>query len=103
MFFLNINLIGLGHTYGHGVYFSVNTSYAHNYTDVSIDAGVRKMFRARVLVGRTTLGNEKIRTPPTIKSNCEQYDSTCDKEKTLYVVYEDTQSYPEYLITYKSC
>ena len=94
--------MGKGHKYGHGVYFFVNTSYAHIFTDVSIDAGVRKMFRARVLVGKATLGNEKTRTPP-VKPNGEQYDSTCDKEKTLYVVYEDTQSYPEYLITYKSC
>jgi len=101
--FNNYYCAGLnGHKFGHGIYFSVNTSYAHNYTDVSLDTGVRKIFRARVLIGKPVVGNETHKIPP-LKSNGDHYDSTCDKEKSLYVVYEDTQSYPEYLISYKSC
>lgn len=60
------------------------------------------MFRARVLVGQSTLGNEETIVPP-FKNNGERYDSTCDATKTIFVCYHDSQCYPEYLINYASC
>ena len=91
-----------GHKNGYGVYFSTNSSYAHQFTDISTENGDRKMFRARVALGKSTVGNESMKMPP-FKPNGEHYDSTCDTDKTLFVTYDDCQSYPEYLISYKAC
>ncbi len=51
------------------------------------------MFVARVLVGRTTLGNSTMKTPPL------GFDST--SSGVAFVTYHDAQAYAEYLITYK--
>ena len=53
------------------------------------------MFLARVLVGKSVLGNKAMRVPPT------GYDSTTDN-KDIFVTYHDDQAYAEYLITYTS-
>jgi hypothetical protein len=52
------------------------------------------MFVARVLVGKTTLGNSSMKTRPL------GYDSTTDG-KHITVTYHDAQAFAEYLITYK--
>lgn len=52
------------------------------------------MFIARVLIGKTCVGNNSMRVPPT------GYDTTTD-EKDIFVVYHDAGAYAEYLITYK--
>ncbi len=69
---------------------------------MSPENGVRKMFRARVLIGKCTVGNELMKSPP-LKANGEPYDTTSDPDKRIFVTYDDCQSYPEYLITYKAC
>ena len=52
------------------------------------------MFVARVLVGKTTPGNESMKTRPL------GFDSTTG-ENHIFVTYHDAQAYAEYLITYK--
>ena len=52
------------------------------------------MFVARVLVGKTTLGNSSMKTRPL------GFDSTTDGHH-MTVTYHDAQAYAEYLITYK--
>ena len=83
---------------GQGVYFAVNSSYSHSYALIG-GALEKKMFRARVLVGESTIGNSSMRLPPQKDANNE-YDSTCDNGKTIFVCFHDCQMYPEYLISY---
>ncbi len=52
------------------------------------------MFVARVLVGKTTIGNSSMKTRPL------GYDSTTDGNH-ITVTYHDAQAYADYLITYK--
>lgn len=51
------------------------------------------MFLSKVLIGRTTLGNPTMKTPP------DGYDTTTDW-KDIFVVYHDAGAYAEYLLTY---
>jgi hypothetical protein len=83
----------IGTAYGVGVYFSSNASYSHGYASPNA-TGERRMFVARVLVGKTTRGNGSMKTRPL------GFDSTTD-ESHIFVTYHDAQAYAEYLITYK--
>ncbi|CAF1475066.1 unnamed protein product [Rotaria sp. Silwood1] len=91
--FILITLLSLGTRYGVGVYFSSNAAYSHDYADRNVN-GERSMFLTRVLVGRTTIGNNLMTTCPP------GFDSTTDG-KHIFVTYHDAQAYAEYLITYK--
>ena len=57
------------------------------------------MFYCQVLVGFTTKGDKSMKVPPK-QPNGELYDSTSDGQDTVFVVYNDNQCYPLYLITY---
>ena len=83
----------LGIAYGVGVYFSANASYNHKYAAPN-EKGERRMFVARVLIGKTTRGNGSMKARPL------GFDSTTD-ENHIFVTYHDAQAYAEYLITYK--
>lgn len=83
----------LGTLYGFGVYFSKNATYSHGYAKPNA-SGERCMFVARVLVGKTTIGNSTMKTRPV------GFDSTTDGNH-MTVTYHDAQAYAEYLITYK--
>ncbi len=85
----------IGVLFGVGVYFSKNASYSHGYAHESPTTHKRCMFLAKVLVGKSALGNSQMRVPP---SGC---DSTTDN-KHIFVTYHDDQAYAEYLITYMS-
>lgn len=52
------------------------------------------MFLARVLVGKTTVGDSSMKICPA------GYDTTTDGSH-IYVIYHDAQAFGEYLITYK--
>ena len=79
--------------YGGGVYFHEHAKYSHNYTRPNASSE-RKMFLARVLIGKTIIGNQSMIEPP------EGYDTTTDGQH-IFVVYHDAAAYGEYLITYK--
>ena len=83
----------LGTHYCHGVYFSGNGAYSHFYAK-SNTAGERRMFLARVLIGKSCLGNASQKTLP------DGYHSTTDGIQ-IYVTYHDAQAYAEYLIVYQ--
>ncbi|CAF2688412.1 unnamed protein product [Rotaria sp. Silwood2] len=97
LFFLyilsNICIFILGTAYGVGVYFSSSGAYSHRFTKPNSN-GERCMFLARVLVGKTTIGNKSMKTRPV------GFDSTTDGNH-IFVTYHDAQAYAEYLITYK--
>uniref|UniRef100_S4RZH3 Poly [ADP-ribose] polymerase n=1 Tax=Petromyzon marinus TaxID=7757 RepID=S4RZH3_PETMA len=92
--------------YGNGVYFAVNASYSANYKYSPPDANGRKwIYRARVLTGDYTLGTKGMIEPPPKDlsvSSALLYDSvTDDKNPEVFVIFNDTQAYPEYLIQFK--
>ncbi|CAF4399371.1 unnamed protein product [Rotaria socialis] len=82
-----------GTSYGFGVYFSSRAAYSHDYAKNNAN-GERCMFLARVLVGKTTRGNNSMKTRPL------GFDSTTDGNH-IFVTYHDAQAFAEYLITYK--
>ena len=83
----------LGTVYGIGVYFHEYAKYSHSFTRPDI-SGERAMFLARVLIGRTCVGNTLMKSPP------EGFDTTTDG-KHIFVVYHDAAAYGEYLIIYQ--
>ncbi|XP_052353414.1 protein mono-ADP-ribosyltransferase PARP14-like isoform X2 [Oncorhynchus keta] len=91
--------------YGVGVYFAVNASYSANPRYSPPDgSGHRRMYVARVLTGRYTLGDPSmkftLRRSPTDSADC--YDSLVDnlQRPSMFVIFHDDQAYPEYLITF---
>jgi len=86
--------------YGKGVYFAVNSKYSLDYTSPN-STGERHMFLCRVLVGEYCLGREDQPTPD-VRSGTELYDSTVNnlQDPTIFVTYNDSQAYPEYIVTF---
>ncbi|XP_033181608.1 protein mono-ADP-ribosyltransferase PARP14-like isoform X2 [Mastacembelus armatus] len=93
-------------TYGRGTYFAVDASYsAHpTYSKPAAD-GSQLMFVARVLTGIYTVGRSDMRVPPPRNNQQpdDRYDSLVDNinNPRMYVVFHDSQAYPDYLITFK--
>ncbi|XP_009867328.1 PREDICTED: poly [ADP-ribose] polymerase 14-like [Apaloderma vittatum] len=91
--------------YGNGTYFAVDASYSAHDTYSRPDANGKKyMYLARVLVGECSQGKRGLITPG-IKyggNSVELYDSCADnvKNPSMFVIFNDIQAYPEYLITF---
>jgi len=81
----------MGGAIGAGTYFATHASYSKNYTSEL------KMLYCRVTVGRVGAGRSGIRLPP--KGN----DSVASVSggNGMYVVFDNHQCYPEYMIYYK--
>ncbi len=90
---IKTTIILVGTVYGIGVYFHEHAKYSHSYTRPDF-SGERTMFLARVLIGKTCVGNQSMKVPP------EGFDTTTDGQH-IFVVYHDAAAYGEYLITYK--
>ncbi|XP_070564847.1 uncharacterized protein [Ptychodera flava] len=98
----NRSYAGLNATvYGQGSYFARDASYSEGFAPP--DNGVQYMYCARVLVGRYARGDTSMREPPR-KADGTPYDSTVDddEEPSIFVVYDDTYAYPEYIIKFKA-
>ena len=100
----NILIPSPGTRYGKGSYFATTSKYSDSYTDLG--SNERIMFVVRVLVGDYTLGNSKYVRPPCkdTKNPCSDlYDSCVDNMATpsIFVVFENGQVYPEYVIKYE--
>ena len=94
-----------GTAYGQGSYFACKANYSHRYSNHGVSQrGYKQMFLARVVVGSHTRGDSTlIRPPPKDPSNpLVLHDSCCDNmaNPALFVIFENGQSYPEFLITY---
>jgi hypothetical protein len=89
--FINCCLIGVA--FGCGVYFHSHARYSHSYAKTS-GSGERTMFLARVLIGKTCVGNSSMKVVPS------GYDTTTDGGD-IFVVYHDAGAYADHLITYK--
>ncbi|GAA6100196.1 protein mono-ADP-ribosyltransferase PARP12-like isoform X3 [Tachysurus ichikawai] len=86
--------------YGQGSYFAKDAKYSNDFTD---HYGERCMFACRVLVGQYTKGVSHYRRPPAKDAAGNLYDSCVNdvRNPTIYVVFEHSQVYPEFLITYE--
>ncbi|XP_030579279.1 protein mono-ADP-ribosyltransferase PARP15-like isoform X2 [Archocentrus centrarchus] len=93
-----------GAMYGNGSYFAVDPNYsAGRYARPNI-FGHKCMYQTKVLVGDYTQGRSGMITPPAKSWNASDlYDSVTDKtaKPSMFVVFNDIQAYPEYLITFK--
>ena len=80
---------------GKGVYFSVSAS-AEDGKALTNQQGEQLMFFACLLVGDFVLGQQDMRDPAP-------HDTATDnlQTPTQFVIFRDTQAYPEFLILYK--
>ena len=90
-----------GNLYGQGVYFGKDASVSLHYAKGS--PGQRCMYLVRVLVGKSCQGTKDMKTPPFLNGiNGKRYDSAVDRpvNPREFVIFYDTQCYPEHLITF---
>ncbi|RXN11599.1 poly [ADP-ribose] polymerase 14-like isoform X1 [Labeo rohita] len=93
-----------GALYGNGTYFAVDPSYSSKGYSKPDNKGHKRMYLARVLVGDFTQGTKGLPTPPKKSSQgVHLYDSVTDNmnNPTMFVIFNDVQAYPEYLITFR--
>ena len=93
-----------GVLYGNVVYFARDASYSLSYSLDQCSGSRAKMFIANVLVGSYTLGQKGRKAPPSRNDPSNSgllYDSVVDNQgnPTIFVIFQDNQCYPEYLIT----
>uniref|UniRef100_A0A3Q3XAI2 Uncharacterized protein n=1 Tax=Mola mola TaxID=94237 RepID=A0A3Q3XAI2_MOLML len=85
----------------HGSYFARDASTSNRYSSVKT---IQKkiMFVALVLVGDYTQGNSSYVRPPLKANSKTFYDScvNCERDPSIYVIFDKQQIYPEYLIKY---
>ncbi|XP_071944895.1 protein mono-ADP-ribosyltransferase PARP12-like [Antedon mediterranea] len=93
----------VGHVYGQGAYFAKSAKYSNDYAEKD-SVGRKRMFVARILVGSYTVGTKEMHRPP-FKDPADKskgmYDSCVDDvaNPSIFVVFDNHQVYPEYLIT----
>ncbi|KAM9385070.1 protein mono-ADP-ribosyltransferase PARP10 isoform 2-T2 [Pholidichthys leucotaenia] len=90
--------------YGQGVYFAVNSalSVQDQYSPPNVD-GYKFIFVSKVLTGDYTKGCHSMKTAP-LKETGDiplRYDSVTDDitKPSMFIIFNDTQAFPEYLIT----
>uniref|UniRef100_H3AJI1 Poly [ADP-ribose] polymerase n=1 Tax=Latimeria chalumnae TaxID=7897 RepID=H3AJI1_LATCH len=102
---LSLSLLTLTATlYGQGVYFAEKAviSVQDQYSPANAQ-GHKFVFVVKTLTGDYTKGTTKMKVPP-LKENCDRplrYDSLVDNptDPSIFVIFNDTQAYPQYLIT----
>ena len=93
-----------GVKYGNGVYFARDASYSMGYAKRQLPGSRPKMYMAKVLVGDYTKGAKGIKAPPLKNDPYNpglRYDSVVDhgSNPSMYIIFQDNQYYPEYLLT----
>jgi len=93
--------------YGRGVYFASNFAYSASPTYSPPDAtGTKYVYQSLVLTGEFVRGAQSMIVPPSKTSasgTTSRYDSVVDNETSpsVFVVFYDTQAYPQHLISFK--
>ena len=93
--------------YGRGVYFATQFALSASNTYAVPDMnGNKHVYLGRVLTGDFTTGQQTYAVPPQkpgTTSASNRYDSVVDNVSTpsIFVIFYDTQAYPEYLIIFK--
>uniref|UniRef100_A0A8D0HJV2 Poly [ADP-ribose] polymerase n=1 Tax=Sphenodon punctatus TaxID=8508 RepID=A0A8D0HJV2_SPHPU len=90
--------------YGQGSYFARRASYSHRYAPTG-EGGLRCLFLAKVMVGKSALGDPSLRRPPPLEPSSptsDLYDSCVDSltDPQIYVVFDSDQCYPYFLVHY---
>ncbi|OCT60889.1 protein mono-ADP-ribosyltransferase PARP14 [Xenopus laevis] len=91
--------------YGNGTYFAVDALYsAHDTYSKPDQLGQKHMYLARVLTGISCVGQRGMVAPPAKNASnpTDLYDSVTDNKSNpaMFVIFNDIQAYPEYLITF---
>eukprot|EP00062_Callorhinchus_milii_P015765 gi/632966462/ref/XP_007899428.1/ PREDICTED: poly [ADP-ribose] polymerase 14-like [Callorhinchus milii] len=91
--------------YGDGTYFAINARYSASDQYSKPDAkGFKLIYRARVLTGEYGQGQKGLKEPPlkNQQGGPDRYDSVTDQlqSPSMFVVFQDNQAYPEYLIQF---
>jgi len=93
--------------FGRGVYFASNFAYSAHATYSPPDAnGTKYVYQSLVLTGQFVKGGQSMIVPPSKPSSggaASRYDSVVDNETSpaIFVVFYDTQAYPQYLVSFK--
>ncbi|KAM4626890.1 protein mono-ADP-ribosyltransferase PARP14-like [Discoglossus pictus] len=109
----NVNKNGFNRSYsgkndakiGKGTYFAIDARYS-SYDTYSVPDpnGDKYMYLARVLTGKSCVGKEGMvaPTPKDPSDPTDLHDSATDHlaDPSVYVIFNDIQAYPEYLITF---
>lgn len=93
----------VGTVYGKGVYFATDARYSANDRYSPRDYHKRKhVFLAQVLTGDYDKGFQQYIHPPIRNSETDLYDSCVDDmfNPAVFVIFYDSQAYPEYLIIF---
>ncbi|KAL2302153.1 hypothetical protein Nmel_009570 [Mimus melanotis] len=91
--------------FGNGTYFAVNAKYSAQdlYSKPDVN-GKKYMYLARVLVGEYSLGKKGSITPArkNVSDSVDLFDSSTDNisQPSMFIIFNDIQAYPEYLITF---
>ena len=89
---------------GKGSYFAVHASTSDGFAAKSGTSGHQMMFLSKVIVGLYVVGNSStVRPPPRDPSKpYNLYHSCVDNQSnpSMFVVFENDQAYPEFLISY---
>jgi len=91
--------------YGEGVYFAVDFNYSAQNTYSPKDPnGVKYVFQCRVLTGQFVVGRTGMIEPPQRAGTKFRYDSVTNdvSNPKIFVIFKDTQAYPEYLVSFKA-
>ncbi|XP_071090310.1 protein mono-ADP-ribosyltransferase PARP15-like isoform X2 [Haliotis cracherodii] len=93
------------HLYGKGTYFAVSPSYSSSGYCLPNEDGIKHIYYASVLTGHFTEGEEDMVAPPSrgLEDPNVLYDSLVNNvyDPDMYVVFNDVQVYPKYLITFR--
>lgn len=89
--------------YGQGVYFAVNAKYSAGQQYSRPDQnGVKRMYYCGVLTGEYALGKIGMRVPPSKPTGVKEalFNSVTDniKNPTMFIICNDTQAYPLYIV-----
>ena len=91
--------------FGEGVYFAVNAGYSVRDIYSKPDTqGHKRIYLCNVLTGEYTKGRAGMRVPPTKGRHAHiLYDSVVERTNNpeMFIIFNDTQGYPAYLITFK--
>lgn len=92
--------------YGKGVSFACNAAYAaHSPYSTPDREGHKRIYLCNVLTGEFTGGQAGMIAPPTKAGQQTHilYDSVVNNTSVpnTFVIFNDTQAYPAYLITFK--
>ncbi|KAK2838175.1 hypothetical protein Q5P01_015387 [Channa striata] len=94
-----------GAAFGKGSYFAVDPAYSAQGYARPDTSGNKRMYLARVLVGDFTSGRGGLITPPQKNTGnaADLFDSVVDNAATptMFIIFNDIQAYPEYLITFR--